>query len=292
MGSVTARSSSSMTHNHSLFINFRSLCTQRWHVHARSLQKLHLLTGISGKACTSHARVTLVKVQCSTLGSTLEDKCFSFFSTDWRWQWWRTSNSAVADPIVWSCLSCSYVLLVEPRVHKNKSRQLSVVLLWMLAYSCSYVDLLVGPNDEHVLLVEHVQCKAIGRKCQSKSPARELCNFSNELRILPWQTPCMELPTLVLMYSWSNQEYIRTRVGNSRSFCYECCHGRIRSSSSLPTSVCTKNGKTFILERWTQRWTLYFDEHVHAKCRPSLKCQSKRWSFWRERACTCSALSA
>ena len=88
------------------------------------------------------------------------------------------------------------------------------------------------------------------------------------------------------------QEYIRTRVCNSRSFCYECCHGRIRSSSSLPTSVCTKKRKTFILERWTQRWTLYFDEHVHAKCRPSLKCQSKRWSFWRERACTCSALSA
>ena len=45
------------------------------------------------------------------------------------------------------------------------------------------------------------------------------------------------------------QECIRTRVGNSRSFCYECCHGRIRSSSSLPTSVCTKKGKTFILER-------------------------------------------
>ena len=97
---------------------------------------------------------------------------------------------------------------------------------------------------------------------------------------------------LIYMYSTYRQEYIRTRVGNSRSFCYECCHGRIRSSSSLPTSVCTKNGKTFILERWTQRWTLYFDEHVHAKCRPSLKCQSKRWSFWRERACTCSALSA
>ena len=63
-----------------------------------------------------------------------------------------------------------------------------------------------------------------------------------------------------------NQEYIRTRVGNSRSFCYECCHGRIRSSSSLPTSVCTKKGKTFILERWAQRWTLYFDEHVHSWC--------------------------
>ena len=88
------------------------------------------------------------------------------------------------------------------------------------------------------------------------------------------------------------QEYMRTRVGNSRSFCYECCHGRIRSSSSLPTSVCTKKGKTFILERWAQRWTLYFDEHVHAKCRPGLKCQSKRWSFWSERACTCTALSA
>ena len=102
---------------------------------------------------------------------------------------------------------------------------------------------------------------------------------------------CSEIGSLTSLDA-CNQEYIRTRVGNSRSFCYECCHGRIRSSSSLPTSVCTKNGKTFILERWTQRWTLYFDEHVHAKCRPSLKCQSKRWSFWRERACTCSALSA
>ena len=67
----------------------------------------------------------------------------------------------------------------------------------------------------------------------------------------------------------SYQEYIRTRVGNSRSFCYECCHGRIRSSSSLPTSVCTKKGKTFILERCARRWTLYFEEHVHAKCSPS-----------------------
>ena len=41
-----------------------------------------------------------------------------------------------------------------------------------------------------------------------------------------------------------------------------------------------------------RRWTLYFDEHGHAKCRPSLKYQSKRWSFWSERACTCSAVSA
>ena len=39
------------------------------------------------------------------------------------------------------------------------------------------------------------------------------------------------------------------RVCNSRSFCYECCHGRILSLSSLPTSVCTEKRKTFILER-------------------------------------------
>ena len=55
-----------------------------------------------------------VKVQCSTLGSTLEDKCFSFFSTDWRWQWWRTSNSAVTAFIAKRprvAYSCSYVLL-------------------------------------------------------------------------------------------------------------------------------------------------------------------------------------
>ena len=70
----------------------------------------------------------------------------------------------------------THVLLVLPRVHKNKSRQLSVVLLWML--------------------------------------------------------------------SRQNSKFV------------------ITANVSL---VCTKNGKkSFILERWTQRWTLYFDEHVHA----------------------------
>ena len=60
-----------------------------------------------------------VKVQCSTLDSTLEEKCFSFFSTDWRWQWWRTSNSAVTAFIAKRprvAYSCSYVLLMLPVV--------------------------------------------------------------------------------------------------------------------------------------------------------------------------------
>ena len=29
--------------------------------------------------------------------------------------------------------------------------------------------------------------------------------------------------------------------------------------------------KTLILEHWAERLTLYFDEHMHAKSRPSLK---------------------
>ena len=35
-------------------------------------------------------------------------------------------------------------------------------------------------------------------------------------------------------------------------------------------------------------WLIY----RRAKSRPRMKCQSKRWSFWNERACTCSAVSA
>ena len=48
--------------------------------------------------------------------------------------------------------------------------------------------------------------------------------------------------------------YIRGRVCNSRSFCYGCCHGRISSLLSPPTSVCPKKGNIFILERWAERW--------------------------------------
>ena len=67
-----------------------------------------------------------VKVQCSTSGSTLEDKCFYFFSTDWRWQWWRTSNSAVTAFIAKRprvAYSCSYVLLVSSNLPLSQSCQ-------------------------------------------------------------------------------------------------------------------------------------------------------------------------
>ena len=108
-----------------------------------------------------------------------------------------------------------------------------------------------------------------------------------------------KLHTLVLMYPCSYVLSMRVRVCMSWSFCYGCCHGRIPSVSSLPTSVCTKkknNKKTLtcIIERCAQHLTLYFDEHVHAKCRPSGKCQSKslRSSFWSEQACRCSVVRA
>ena len=94
------------------------------------------------------------------------------------------------------------------------------------------------------------------------------------------------------MYSWSYQEYIRTRVGNSRSFCYESAvTAEFEVRHHYQRQSVLKKEKTFILERCARRWTLYFDEHVHAKCRPSLKCQSKRWSFCKFWS-TCSALSA
>ena len=105
------RSSSSMTHNHSLF---RSLCTQRW-TRACSLSPEAPSFWLAFQARPALGMHVFIKVQCSTLGSTLEDKCFSFFSTDWRWQWWRTSNSAVTAFIAKRprvAYSCSYVLLL------------------------------------------------------------------------------------------------------------------------------------------------------------------------------------
>ena len=39
---------------------------------------------------------------------------------------------------------------------------------------------------------------------------------------------------------------MRSRVCNSQSFGYSCCHGRMSSSSSLPTSVCTKKEKKLL----------------------------------------------
>ena len=100
-----------MTHNHSLF---RSLCTQRW-TRACSLSPEAPSFWLAFQARPALCMHVFVKVQCSTLGSTLEDKCFSFFSTDWRWQWWRTSNSAVTAFIAKRprvAYSCSYALLV------------------------------------------------------------------------------------------------------------------------------------------------------------------------------------
>ena len=99
-----------MTHNHSLF---RSLCTQRW-TRACSLSPEAPSFWLAFQAGPALCMHMFVKVQCSTLGSTLDDKCFSFFSTDWRWQWWRTSNSAVTAFIAKRprvAYSCSYVLL-------------------------------------------------------------------------------------------------------------------------------------------------------------------------------------
>ena len=100
-----------MTHNHSLF---RSLCTQRW-TRACSLAPEARSFWLAFQARPALCMHVFVKVQCSTLASALEDKCFSFFSTDWRWQWWRTSNSAVTAFIAKRprvAYSCSYVLLV------------------------------------------------------------------------------------------------------------------------------------------------------------------------------------
>ena len=85
------------------------------HVHARSLQKLHLFDwhfrlGLHF-ACTCSSKYSVHRwVQRSRIN------VFSVFSTDWRWQWWRTSNSAVAAFIAKRprvAYSCSYVLLIR-----------------------------------------------------------------------------------------------------------------------------------------------------------------------------------
>ena len=116
-----------MTHNHSLF---GSLCTQRW-TRACSLSPEAPSFWLAFQARPALCMHVFVKVQCSTLGSTLEDKCFSFFSTDWRWQWWRTSNSAVTAFIAKRprvAYSCSYVLLLllicDRKIECNKREKL------------------------------------------------------------------------------------------------------------------------------------------------------------------------
>ena len=49
------------------------------------------------------------------------------------------------------------------------------------------------------------------------------------------------------------QEYIRTRVCNSQSFWYSCCHGKISNSSLQPTSVYSKRGKNFCPQALSSR---------------------------------------
>ena len=102
MGSVTAEFE--VRHRWRTTTLFLGRCALKAeHVHARSLQKLHLFDwhfrlGLHF-ACTCSSKYSVQRwVQRSRIN------VFSFFSTDWRWQWWRTSNSAVTDPIVWSCL--------------------------------------------------------------------------------------------------------------------------------------------------------------------------------------------
>ena len=83
---------------------------------ARSLQKLHLFDwhfrpGLHF-ACTCSS---MYSVQRWAQRSRINLFPFSFFSTDWRWQWWRTSNSAVTAFIAKRprvAYSCSYVLLL------------------------------------------------------------------------------------------------------------------------------------------------------------------------------------
>ena len=150
-----------MTHNHSLF---RSLCTQRW-TRACSLAPEAPSFWLAFQARPAICMHVFVKVQCSTLGSTPEDKCFSFFSTDWRWQWWRTSNSAVTAFIAKRprvAYSCSYVLLVLARVHKNKSRQLhtmgSVTAEFEVRHRWRTTTLFSG---RYALIAEHVHARSL-----------------------------------------------------------------------------------------------------------------------------------
>ena len=114
---------------------------------------------------------------------------------------------------------------------------------------------------------------------------------------------------LHMHYNAHNQEYIRTRAWYATPGRFGIAAATAEyqvHQSSLPTSVCTKNGKvlysSFALGVEVKRCTLS-GEHVHAlaKSRPSLKCQCMHWqragpawnasqkdrlSFRSEQACT------
>ena len=108
----------------------------------------------------------------------------------------------------------------------------------LLFFSCTLVDSkylvekLVG-TSRHFDVQRHRQL--VRSEIDQTEPTDDGVVRRNVLKSLPTFPPDI----------YYRQEYMRKRVGNSWSFCYECCHGRILSSSSLPTSVCTKKGKTF-----------------------------------------------
>ena len=134
-----------------------------------------------------------VKVQCSTLGSTLEDKCFSFFSTDWRWQWWRTSNSAVTafiakrPRVAYSCfrVGSSWVFIANTFSHHTSSQCCKALVLsntdcWcgekkVFAYSCSYV------------LLVTCRCRCVYMqmtRCQRGKSSRLLCRRNGSFPVV------------------------------------------------------------------------------------------------------------
>ena len=113
MGSVTAEFEVGHRWRTTTLFSGRYALTAE-HVHALSLQKLHLFDwyfrlGLHF-ACPCSSKYS---VQRRAQRSRIN--VFSFFSTDWRWQWWRTSNSAVTAFIAKRprvAYSCSHVLLV------------------------------------------------------------------------------------------------------------------------------------------------------------------------------------
>ena len=81
MGSVTAEFEVRHRSRTTTLFSGRYALTAE-HVHARLLQKLDLFDCMAFQAGPALCMHVFVKVQCSTLGSTLEDESFSFFSAD------------------------------------------------------------------------------------------------------------------------------------------------------------------------------------------------------------------
>ena len=122
------RSSSSMTHNRSLF---RSLCTQRW-TRACSLAPEARSFWLAFQARPALCMHVFVKVQCSTLGSALEDKCFSPFLV-------QTDVGSDGELIILTAFiakqpgvayTCSHVLLVTLISRKHLKRK----IIWILKF--------------------------------------------------------------------------------------------------------------------------------------------------------------